>query len=318
MRERDNSQKIIINSHGNSREVPSSSILAAPDKKIQTPHHETWLTRIMEQQRERKEIETSQDEATVKIQTRLKYIGINFTGDWHFGSDKVDYLLWDKHQTMVLENDGMYEAIVGDERDNFVNPKFRQGLYEGILNPEEQAEYMKFYMEQLDAKSKIIARVTGNHDFWTWEGSGINFETFWYKGMKSPLLRNGGFVHLQANKVPYEIYMHHGQSIFNSNFNPNHATRRAYEMQGAFDVGVLGHKHVSEVAHGYKNSDSKQHDLVMVRTGTYKLSDEYSRSRQLGRGQPPGATVLFSTSERKMIPFARIEDAVEVMNKLNR
>lgn len=316
--ERDKKFEIITDAKGTRKEIAPSSLIICPDKKIQTPTNNTWLSRIIAHQAERKSIETSQDEATVRIKTRNKYIGIFFTGDWHFGSDKVDYELWDKHQSLVLQNDGMYEAIVGDERDNFVNPKFKTGLYEGVLNPEEQALYMKEYMEQLNDKNKIIARVTGNHDFWTWEGSGINFETFWYKGMKSPLLRNGGFVHLETNKVPYEIYMHHGQSVFNSNFNPNHATRRAYEMQGSFDVGVLGHKHVSEVAHGYKNSDSKQHDLIMIRSGTYKTEDQYARSKQLGKGQPPGATVLFSTSERHMMAFAKLEDAVEVMNKLNR
>lgn len=317
MKER-NEFEIIVDSKGTKKEVPSHSFIASPDKKIQTLHHDTWLTRIIDQQRERRSIETSQDEATVKIQTRQKYIGIFFNGDWHFGSDKVDYALWDKHQGMVLDNDGLYEAMVGDERDNFVKPKFQTGLYEGVLNPEEQALYMKEYMEALDKKEKIIARVTGNHDFWTWEGSGINFETFWYKQMKSPLLRNGGFVHLEANKVKYELYLHHGQSLFNSNFNPNHATRRAYEFQGEFDVGAMGHKHVTDVEHGYRGADSKQHDVIFLRTGTYKTEDQYARSKQLGRGEPPGATVLFDTQKRHMIPFASLEDAVEVMKRLNK
>lgn len=135
--------------------------------------------------------------------------------------------------------------------------------------------------------------------------------------MKSPLLRNGGFVHLFANDVAYELYLHHGQSVFNSNFNPNHATKRAYEFQGAFDVGAMGHRHVSEVAHGWRNNDSKQHDYIQLRTGTYKTNDQYARAKQLGRGQPPGATVLFDTKTRHMIPFAKLEDAVEVLNKLN-
>jgi len=309
--------KLIINKHGDFEEIVPSGFINSPDKKIQTPSHDTYLTRMIDQQRARNAIETSQNEATVRIETGLPYVGIFFNGDWHLGSDKVDYGLWDQHQTLVLQTPGMYEAIVGDERDNFVNPRFRSGLYEGLLNPEEQAEYVKWYMEKLDDNGKIIARVTGNHDFWTWEGSGINFETFWYHTMKSPLLRNGGFVHTWINEVFYELYLHHGQSIFNSNFNPNHATRRSFEMMGPFDVGALGHKHVSEVAHGYRNSDSKQTDCIMLRTGTYKLEDQYARSRQLGRGMPPGATVLFNTSTRHMIPFARLEDAVEILGRLN-
>jgi len=311
-------ERLIINGRGITREVIQSTTVEAPDKKqVQTPTRRSVLTRMIDDQRARRAEEVSQDEATVKIKTGLKRIGILFTGDWHIGSDKTDYETWDRHQTLVAETPGMHEAIVGDERDNFVTPKFRQGLYEGVLNPQEQANFVMDHLKDLDAKDKIVARVGGNHDNWTWEGSGIDFESFWYRGMKSPLLRNGGFVHLEVNDVKYEVYLHHGQSLFNSNFNPNHATRRAYEMQGEFDIGALGHKHVSEVAHGYKGSDSKQKDVLFVRTGTYKTADQYSRSKQLGRGQPAGATVVLDTRKRHMMGFRRVEDAVEVMNALN-
>jgi hypothetical protein len=314
----ENLGQLITNSQGTVKDIPQTALLNHPDKKIQTPTNNTWLTSAIETVRQREAIETSQNEATVTVQTGLPYIGIFFNGDWHFGSDKVDYALWDKHQSLVINTPGLYEAIVGDERDNFVNPKFRQGLYEGVFNPEQQALYIKEYLQELDKQDKIIARVTGNHDFWSWEGSGINFETFWYKSMKSPLLRNGGFVHLKVNEVKYELYLHHGQSLFNSNFNPNHATRRAYEFQGAFDVGAMGHKHVTEVAHSYREADSKQHDVLFLRTGTYKVEDQYARSKQLGLGQPPGATVLFNTQTKNMMGYVSLEDATKVLGLLNK
>ncbi|OGO14253.1 MAG: hypothetical protein A2Y53_03865 [Chloroflexi bacterium RBG_16_47_49] len=310
-------KELIINGHGDTKAVTVSAFITHDDKKIQVPPGNSFLEQMLEQQRNREAIEVSQDEATVHIDTGLPWIGIYFTGDWHIGSDDVDYQLWDQHQTKVLETPGMYEAIIGDERDNFVTPKFKTGLYKGLLNPEEQANYIKWYMEKLDSLDKIVARVTGNHDFWTWDTSGLHFESFWYNSMKSPLLRNGGFVHLYVNGVPYELYLHHGQSLFNSNFNPNHATRRAYEFQGKFDVGAMGHSHVAEAAHSWKGADSNQHDVIFLRTGTYKLSDQYARSKQLGRGQPPGATVLFNTAERKMMAFADVEDAIMVLNQLN-
>jgi predicted phosphodiesterase len=315
--ERESHGNLITNSQGKTIEVPQTALLNHPDKKITTPTNNTWLTTAIETQRQRESTEVQQNEASVTIQTGLPYIGIFFTGDWHFGSDKVDYALWDKHQSLVINTPGLYEAVVGDERDNFVDPRFRSGLYEGIFNPEQQAIYIKEYMQELDKQDKIIARVGGNHDFWTWEGSGINFETFWQRDMKSPILRNGGFVHLKTNEVKYELYLHHGQSLFNSNFNPNHATRRAYEFQGEFDVGAMGHKHMSEVAHGWRGADSKQKDVLFLRTGTYKLADQYSRSRQMGGGQPPGATVLFNTQTRDMMGYAKIEDAVKVLGLLN-
>ena len=312
------SPQIVINDKGDTRQIQESALITHTDKKIQTPIQRTWIEKAIDVQRQREAVDTSQNEASVKLETGLPYIGILFTGDWHLGSDKVDYSMWDKHQSLVIDTPGLYEAIVGDERDNFVNPKFRQGLFEGLLNPEEQAILVKEYLQVLDDKNKIIARVGGNHEGWSWMQSGINFETFWYQTMKAPILRNGGFVHLSVNEVKYELYLHHGLSLFNSNFNPNHATRRAYEFQGAFDVGAMGHKHMSEVAHGWRESDSKQHDVLFLRTGTYKLNDQYARSLQLGRGQPPGSTVIFNTETKNMMGFAKLEDAVKVLNSLNK
>jgi hypothetical protein len=207
--------------------------------------------------------------------------------------------------------------VVGDERDNFVIPKFASARDEHVLTPQQQAEYVKWHLKRLDEKGKILARTTGNHESWTWSFSGIHLEHFWHHEMQSPLLENGGFMHLNINETPYEFYLHHGISLFNSNFNPNHATKRAYEFQGPFDVGALGHHHTAEVAHGYRWSDQYQKDYVQFRVGTYKLDDQYARSKQLGRGQPPGATVLLSSVERHMIPLIKLEDAVDVLEALN-
>lgn len=311
-------EQLIINGKGDIKDVVQTALIGHPDKKYSIFEPRKWLETAIDQQRHRQEFDNSQSSATVKIETALPWVGVFFTSDWHLGSDKVNYELWDKHQTLVLETEGMYEAIVGDERDNFVLPKFKNGLFEGVWNPEEQARFIKWWLEQLNDNDKIIARVGGNHDNWTWDQSGIHLDTLWYSDMKSPLLRNGGFVHTYFNDIFYELYLHHGLSRFNSSFNPNHATKRAYEFQGKFDVGAMGHTHVSETAHGWRNNDEQQHDYVQLRTGTYKMDDQYARMLQLGRGQPPGATVLFNTKERKMIAFSSLESAVEVLNSLNK
>lgn len=311
-------EQLIINGNGDIREVVQSALISHPDKK--EPHFEPrqWLDSAIEQQRQRHEYETSQNEATVRIQTGLPWTGIFFTGDWHLGSDKVDYVLWDKHQSLVLETPGLYEAIIGDERDNFVKPKFRNGLFEGVWNPDQQAKFVQWWLTHLNDNDKIIARVGGNHDAWTWDQSGINLESLWYRDMKSPLLRTGGFVHTYFNDTFYEIYLHHGLTRFNSSFNPSHAVKRAREFMGDFDVGAMGHVHLAESTHSWTGLDDKHHDFIQLRTGTYKMDDQYARSLQLGRGQPPGATVLFNTRERRMIAFSSLESAVIVLSALNK
>ena len=310
-------ERLIINSRGEEKEVKGCIDPFFSDKKTVSPDKSSYLPLMIEGQRIRREHETTQNEAKVEIETRFPWIAAFITGDWHLGGERTDYQLWDKHQRMVYETDGLYECIIGDERDNFVIPKYPTGHYEHLLNPHQQAEFVEWHLKRMDKKGKIIARTGGNHDAWTWTVSGLHLEQFWYREMQSPLLENGGFVDLRVNDAEYKIYLHHGLTRFNSSFNPNHATKRAFEFQGPFDIGALGHTHVSEVAHGYRWNDQYQKDYVQFRVGTYKMDDQYARSKQLGRGQPPGTTVLLSTIERHMIPLARLEDAVEIMEALN-
>ena len=265
----------------------------------------------------RKEHDASQEKAEVKIQTNLSYVLIVGWGDWHLGSQHCDYDLFNKHRKLIRDTPGVYAVMVGDERDNFVIDKFKSGMYEAVLQPEEQAMLAKGVLAEMDKANKILARTSGNHDNWTWDLSGVNLDTFWYEGMKSPLLRSGGFVHLKLNKTDYIAYLHHGKSIFNSNFNPNHATKRAFEFQGPYDMAFMGHVHVAETAHSWRWTDEFTKDYVQVRTGTYKTDDPYAKSRQLGRGQYPGACVLVSTTDKRMMPFLKIEDGVESMKAMN-
>jgi hypothetical protein len=298
-----------------------------PDRKLITPDQEVdkrTLDNMIKTQALRRESDPSQNEATVNIRTNHKWLGIFNTGDWHLGSERTDYQKWDHDMGLVRNTDGLYMNIVGDERDNFIIPKFASGQFEALANPQQQADMVEHVLTDMDSSGKLLARTGGNHDGWTWDQSGQSLEHTWYKKMKSPLLSNGGFVHILVDNifkkltVKYDFYLHHGKSIFNSNFNPNHATKRAYEFQGRYDAAAMGHTHVAEIAHGYRNNDSQQHDYVQMRTGTYKMDDQYARAKQLGRGQPAGSTVLINTECKRMMPFLKLEDAVEVLKALNK
>jgi hypothetical protein len=309
--------EIVINAKGDTAEVSGSTPPEFFDKKINPKSYDSYLEQMVNEQRMRREYDPSQNEATIQIQTHLPWIGLFMTGDWHLGSERTDYTGWQRDQNTVMETEGLYECIVGDERDNFVIPKYATGRDEHLINPQQQAEFIEWHLKTMDNAGKIIARCGGNHDGWTWMMSGIHLENFWYRSMKSPLLENGGFVHLSANDAKYDVFLHHGLSRFNSSFNPNHATKRAFEFQGPFDIGAMGHVHVAETAHGYRWSDQYQKDYVQMRTGTYKLDDQWARSMNMGRGQPAGSTVLISTEEKRMLPFLKLKDAVMVLDALN-
>jgi hypothetical protein len=313
------SGQLVVNAGGRVVDVPEygTSKIEFPDKKHPTATPVNLMEVMIAASDLRKETDTSQHEATVDIRTSLPWIALTFTGDWHIGNEHTNYRLFDWYMKKVEDTQGLFMMVVGDERDNFVIKKFLSGLFEAVASPQEQAEYVRLLLKRLDDKRKLLARCGGNHNSWTWSEAGIDLERTWYKEMNSPLLNEGGFIHLKVNAVEYCVYIHHGKSLFNSNFNPNHATKRAFEFQGPYDIAAMGHTHVSESAHGFRLNDSFQKDYVQLRTGTFKQDDPYARAMQLGRGQPPGATVLLSASSKRMMPFIKLQDALDVLEALN-
>lgn len=295
----------------------TESTIEFPGRKEVNFDYKENLQAIIEAQRLRHEGSASQEKADVRIKTNLPWVLVVGSSDWHLGSESVNYSLFAKHMDLIKQTEGAYMCIVGDERDNFIIPKYASGLFEGVLNPQQQAQMVEDLLVDLDDHDKVLARVTGNHDNWTWTFSGIQLHDLWHDKLKSPLLRNGGFMDLHLNDQKYVAFLHHGISKFNSSFNPNHASKRAFEFMGPYDFMFSGHVHVSETAHSYRWMDEYAKDYVQIRTGTYKENDQYARALQLGRGQPPGGSVLLNTQEKRMIPFLKLEDGIEALKALN-
>lgn len=314
--------RLVINPQGDEREVPAAGVnrtpqVAYPDKKQVVFNVKTHFANMAEQQRLRKEAEAGQQKCEVEITTNLPFVLVMGTSDWHLGSEHTDYDLFWRHYNLIKDTPGVFVNVIGDERDNFVTPKLRAGLFEGVMNPQQQADMIRELLKDWDDSGKVLARVGGNHDGWGWEQSGVALENYWYREMKSPLMKVGGFEHLKVNGVEYLGFLHHGISIYNSTFNPNHASRRAFEMQGPYDFMMSGHVHQSEVAQGWRWSEEFAKKVIMCRTGTYKTEDTYSKSRQFARGQQPGACILFSSEEKRMMGFNSLEDGIEVMQAMN-
>ena len=296
---------------------PPKTKITFADKKKVIFDSASHIKAVIEEQKLRGEADPSQNRCEVRIKTDLPFILVVGSSDWHLGSEHCDYEMFWKHYNLIKDTDGVFVNIIGDERDNFVMPKLRAGLFEEVLNPQQQADLFQGLLQGWDDKGKILARCGGNHDNFSWMEVGVNIENYWYQDMKSPLMRVGGFEHLKLNKIEYVGWLHHGLSVYNSTFNPNHASRRSFEMQGPFDFSMMGHTHQEEVSMGWRWSEEYAKRVCMVRTGTYKTDDTYAKSRQFPRGQEPGACILFDTREKRMMGFDNINSGIEALVAMN-
>jgi len=152
--------------------------------------------------------------------------------------------------------------------------------------------------------------ITGNT--WTVAGQDINAMLFGYEGRKFPVLENGGITHLFVGSQEYQIASYHQIGPFESNFNPTHGIRQMNRLRARnVDIICAAHKHWGATLQVYEGVAESMRPNVYIRSGTYKLDDQWARERWGILGEPSGQSVMLWPNERRMQEFLDIDTAIE-------
>ena len=90
--------------------------------------------------------------------------------------------------------------------------------------------------------------------------------------------------------------------------------RRINELQGPCDVAAEAHLH-----NGYiMTRNLMGADRIMLRSGTYKLSDEYGEKLAGYKGHHAVPTVIMFPDEHRMIGELCLDDAITILGGLRR
>jgi len=163
----------------------------------------------------------------------------------------------------------------------------------------------------------IVARrngkvcVTGN----TYQvaGQDINALLFGYEGRKFPVLENGGILRIVVGGQEYRMAIYHKIGPFESNFNPTHGLKQMNRLRLSMsaDIVVGAHKHWGEVLQGYQGVGEEMRPNVYIRSGCYKLNDQWAKERWGVSGEPSGQSVMLWPGERRMQEFLELDTAIE-------
>jgi len=285
-----------------------------PDKKEPTFNYRDFLKTAIDLQRQKKDKEVSQLEATVKIYTD-KPFAISFTSDWHLGSPYTDYEAILRHMDLWLRVPNMFIAPLGDITDNFVIAAIKSGMLSTLFSPQDQHDVAQQMFTELG--QKVLFAEGGNHEGFTSGEVGLDLAASFYKGLKCPYLREGGGVNIIVNDfITYRIYAKHRYRYFSS-LNVTNSVKRMHDMESPFDVGVIGHYHVPTFEHSHRWSGAMQKDTIFIVTGSYKVDDRWTREMGFAaRGTIGCPTVIFFPNQKKMLPFRYVEDAAVMMESL--
>lgn len=262
----------------------------------------------------------TQYSAKIRIQANEPVLAVLF-GDQHYGSGDSDHERIERDFALIKNTPGVYAFFMGNLIDNAIPAQFPDGMLQNIIPPEEQVVAMRKMVQELDGAGKVLGAVTCPcHEGWTWKKAGqdINRLMFDYEGRKFPVMENGGKL-LLTLEAPYDIpdvtyyfALYHQVGPFNSNFNKSHGPQQKKRMEHAnADVVAAAHHHTAEALQTYHGKHEDQRAVAFMRTGCYKLDDQWAGGKGLGKGEPGGQSISLWPGIKRMQPRLEIEAAIE-------
>lgn len=150
-----------------------------------------------------------------KLSTEVPYINIYPIGDVHIGSKECDLELLKRWLEEVQSDQYGYVVIIGDMM-NMGLRNSKSNVYEEVLNPTQQKELL--YEILLPIKNKILAAVSGNHEYRGVKEAGSNplYDVFCRLQIEDVYRENACFVKINLGQrksdrqVSYALTITHG------------------------------------------------------------------------------------------------------------
>lgn len=249
---------------------------------------------------------------------RLAYIGITCIGDQHFGKLGIDYERAREDATVIKNTPNMYVLFGGDFFENYLKANIMEALVNKESSPKQERmlleHYFTFFGDTNEAiADKIIASVSGNHDWRTSDVSGIDLIKMMLKGKRILYSPEELRLTLNVNGIEYKIGARH-QSRFNSTLNYCHTVKRWYdEGDETFDVGIIWHNHKPDIEEFIKHNQMR----LGVRPGSYKIKDRWAKAKGYPITMPLMPTIVFNPFEKTMVVFKHVHEASEYLKLKN-
>lgn len=270
---------------------------------------------LQEQQKRRESMSRNSESAEIKIQSDTP-IGIVLSSDWHIGAQDTDYETFERHMKLVKENPNLFLTALSNTIDGYIWPG---GIWSEVAHIPEQVEIAKSFAREY--RDKLLAVVGSRCHDWTKDRGGISPQEMAFmenvdEGM--PFFQNGGLLTIDLNGIKYKMAMVH-KARMHSSLNVTNPNKRILDLRWpSADVVAVAHHHVASMEHAVRWEGEDRRDVVLVRTGTYKIDDGYSQSEGFGKGQMGGVMVVLDPKEKNMVPFLKIEDGARYVDAMRK
>ena len=192
-------------------------------------------------------------------------------GDLHYGHPNcdhqkaLDYLEWAK------KNDA-WILLMGDLLENSSKESVGAGVYEQIMNPDEQKYRIVEMLEPF--RDQVLGLLTGNHEERTFKTSGHDPSRAMAKMLDVPYLRYAAFLRLVVGDCGYTIYATHGGSGAATSAGKLNSVKKLSTWVDA-DVYLMGHMHDLIVDSSIKKFLDLRNKVVRDKRQTFVVTGSF-------------------------------------------
>jgi hypothetical protein len=231
-----------------------------------------------------------------------KELRVYLLNDLHFGSNAIDWELWEKIKQDIRENRHRARILINGDIIEGVTRSSKGDIYDQRINPEEQTELAVSEFEEF--KDLIDCVVSGNHDQRIKNETSFDPVKTFAKdlGIRDKYMEYETVVAYSWNKCFYSIQMHHGSSGASTHAGVVNKMKKMKKSNA--HVMYIGHHH-SEVAepHIHYYIDPFNHKLHkqkhwMICGNTITRHADYAKKFAYTEKFPSQAVLLMS-GERK-------------------
>jgi hypothetical protein len=256
---------------------------------------------------------TKQTSLSLHIKT-LKPILIGFLGDIHLGAKGVDYIKYRQDMIMIehLKDMGVYLFGAGDYTNEAIEGSHKGERFDEILTPAQQRQLAKWGFNKI--KKSMLGLVRGCHAHRLSNTTDTDLMEEFCGVAECANLWHGADVDIQVGDIMYNLNVGH-LAPNESPVNTTNAQRRRCERKGGYDLVSIAHLHYPEIN---QKPFMGRESTIFVRSGTYKIYDEYAQRLDQLKGTYGVPATVFYPKEKKMVPFIDFNAAIKfLMSEVN-
>lgn len=238
-------------------------------------------------------------------------IAISFISDQHIApGSAVDLRRMREDAEYIRDTPNMYALLVGDAIDGHI--KHRAAMIGARSTPGDQYRLFNYYLAIF--ADKVLAVLSGNHDLWAEQFSGIDMIS--YIAAKNRICYSHDAFRFKVNVggQQYKIAARH-QFRMGSQFNQTHCVKQWQRLGDEdFDIGAIGHNHEASIECGVYRGQ----ECGYCRPGSYQINTSHGQQYGYNNSVPKCPTFILWPRKREICGFSDLRKAGLMLRSLLR